>query len=87
MFDLLLTNKSTGFQFLTNKIFEKQFNHKREPKEQGILILDIVINGHTQGVHTQLPNSALSNVILNSKLLSINYLISVLAFSQSAIFW
>jgi hypothetical protein len=38
VFDLLLTNESTGFQFLTNKSFEK-FNPDREPKEQGIPIL------------------------------------------------
>jgi hypothetical protein len=30
------------FSFLAKKSFEKKFNDKREPKEQGILIFDMV---------------------------------------------
>ena len=48
VFDPLLTNESTGFQFLTNKSFEKKFNHEREPEEQRIPILNIVIILHVK---------------------------------------
>jgi hypothetical protein len=33
--------RSADFSFVTNKIFEKKFNHERGPKEQGTPILDI----------------------------------------------
>ena len=33
--------RAPDFSFLTNKIFEKKFNHERDPEEQGITILDM----------------------------------------------
>jgi hypothetical protein len=38
--------RAADFSFLTNKSFEKKFNHEREPKEQGIPILEIALAKH-----------------------------------------